>query len=98
MLQGLIIANADPSVFWLNSFYLFIYLLLRFAYGGVLLMTAFLKIYPIPKIRNIPIYRLAYSIAMYRNISYRNPCIVIRIVSPDSCQYTALQKAGTSAN
>ncbi len=66
MLQGLIIANADPSVFWLNSFYLFIYLLLRFAYGGVLLMTAFLKIYPIPKIRNIPIYRLAYSIAIYR--------------------------------
>ncbi len=53
-------------------------------------MTAFLKIYPIPKIRNIPIYRLAYSIAMYRNISYRNPCIVMRIVSPDSCQYTAL--------
>ncbi len=53
-------------------------------------MTAFLKIYPIPKIRNIPIYRLAYNIAMYRNISYRNPCIVIRIVSPDSCQYTAL--------
>ncbi len=53
-------------------------------------MTAFLKIYPIPKIRNIPIYRLAYSIAMYRNTSYRNPCIVIRIVSPDSCQYTAL--------
>ncbi len=90
MLQGLIIANADPSVFWLNNFYLFIYLLLRFAYSGVLLMTAFLKIYPIPKIRNIPIYRLAYSIAMYRNISYRNPCIVIRIVSPDSCQYTAL--------
>ncbi len=90
MLQGLIIANADPSVFWLNNLYLFIYLLLRFAYSGVLLMTAFLKIYPIPKIRNIPIYRLAYSIAMYRNISYRNPCIVIRIISPDSCQYTAL--------
>ncbi len=67
MLQGLIIANADPAVFWLNNFYLFIYLLLRFAYGGVLLMTAFLKIYPIPKIRNISIYRLAYSIAMYRN-------------------------------
>ncbi len=74
----------------LVKLFLFIYLLLRFAYGGVLLMTAFLKIYPIPKIRNIPIYRLAYSIAMYRNISYRNPCIVIRIVSPDSCQYTAL--------
>ncbi len=66
MLQGLIIANADPSVFWLNNFYLFIYLMLRFAYSGVLLMTAFLKIYPIPKIRNIPIYRLAYSIAIYR--------------------------------
>ncbi len=44
----------------------FIYLLLRFAYSGVLLMTAFLKIYPIPKIRNIPIYRLSYSIEMYR--------------------------------
>ncbi len=29
-------------------------------------MTAFLKIYPIPKIRNIPIYRHAYSIATYR--------------------------------
>ncbi len=43
MLQGLIIANADPSVFWLNYLYLFIYLLLRFAYSGVLLMTAFLK-------------------------------------------------------
>ncbi len=97
MLQGLIIANADPSVFWLNNFYLFIYLfiyvLLRFAYSDVLLMTAFLKIYPIPKIRNIPIYRLAYSIAMYtvsqyiqyHNILYRNPCIVMRIVSPDSC-------------
>ncbi len=42
-----------------------IYVLLRFAYSDVLLMTAFLKIYPIPKIRNIPIYRLAYSIAMY---------------------------------
>ncbi len=66
MLQGLIIANADLSVFWLSNFYLFIYLLLWFAYSGVLLMTAFLKIYPIPKIRNIPIYRLAYSIAMYR--------------------------------
>ncbi len=70
MLQGLIIANADPSVFWLNSFYLFIYLLLRFAYGGVLLMTAFLKIYPIPKIRNIPIYRLIYTpVSWY--VSYR---------------------------
>ncbi len=92
MLHGLIIANADLSMFWLSNFYLFIYLLLRFAYGGVLLMTAFLKIYPIPKIRNIPIYRLAYSIAMYCNISYRNPCIVIRIVSPDSCQYTALHE------
>ncbi len=46
--------------------FLFIYLLLRFAYSGVLLMKAFLKIYPIPKIRNIPIYRLAYSIAIYR--------------------------------
>ncbi len=34
--------------------------------------------------------RLAYSIAMYRNISFRNPCIVIRIVLPDSCQYTTL--------
>ncbi len=32
----------------------------------VLLTTAFQKIYPIPKIRNILIYRLAYSIAMYR--------------------------------
>ncbi len=74
----------------LVKLFLFIIFLLRFAYGGVFLMTAFLKIYPIRKIRNIPIYRLAYSIAMYRNISYRNPCIVIRIVSPDSCQYTAL--------
>ncbi len=90
MLQGLIIANADPSVFWLNNLYVFIYLLLRFAYSGVLFMTAFLKINPIPKISNIPIYRLAYSIAMYRNISYHNPCIVMRIVSPDSCQNTAL--------
>ncbi len=43
-----------------------LFLLLRFAYSGVLLMTAFLKIYPIPKIRNIPIYRLSYSIEMYR--------------------------------
>ncbi len=39
--------------------------MLRFAYSGVLLMTTFLKIYPISKIRNIPIYRLAYSIAIY---------------------------------
>ncbi len=38
-------------------------------------MTAFLKIYPIPKIRNIYIL-YAYSIAMHRNIY--------------SCQYTAL--------
>ncbi len=37
MLQGPINANADPEM-------------LRFTYGGVLLMTAFLKIYPIPKI------------------------------------------------
>ncbi len=34
----------------------------------------------IPKIRNIPIFRLAYSIKMYRDILYRNPCIVIRII------------------
>ncbi len=53
MLRGLIIANADPEI-------------LRFAYGGVLLMTAFLKINPIPKIRNIPIYQLAYSTTIYR--------------------------------
>ncbi len=86
MLQGLIIANADPSVLWLNNFFLFIYLLLRFAYSGVLLMTVFLKLYPTPKIRNIPIYC---------NIPYRNPCIVIRIVSPDSCQYTALEITNT---
>ncbi len=33
MLQGLIIANADHSVFWLKIYN--IYLLLRFAYGGV---------------------------------------------------------------
>ncbi len=39
---GLIFTNADPSVFWFKQF-LFIYLLLRFAYSGVLLMTAFLK-------------------------------------------------------
>ncbi len=76
MLQGLIIANADPSVFWLNNFYL----LLRFAYSGVLLMTTFLKIYPIPKIRNIPIYRLAYSIAMYCNISYRDTYRIARFL------------------
>ncbi len=44
MLQGLIIANADPSVFWLNYLYLFIYLFIaKIAYSGVLLMTAFLK-------------------------------------------------------
>lgn len=33
---------------------------------------------------------LAYSIAIYCNILNDNHCIVIRIVSPDSCQYTAL--------
>ncbi len=52
-------------MYWFKQFRC-IYLLLRFAYSGVLLMTAFLKIYPIPKIRNIPIYRLSYSIEMYR--------------------------------
>ncbi len=50
MLQGPINANADPEM-------------LRFTYGGVLLMTAFLKIYPIPKITQ---YQLAYSIAINR--------------------------------
>ncbi len=34
--------------------------------------------------------RLAYSIAIYCDISYCNPCIVICNVSPDSCWYTAL--------
>lgn len=36
------------------------------------------------------IYCQAYSIAVYRNTSYRRPCIVIQIVSPNSCQYTLL--------
>ncbi len=78
------IANADPSVFSLNNFYLFIAKVCIWwcIWSGVhmhmvhLLMTPFLKIYPIPKIRNIPIYRLAYSIAIYRiavswYVSYR---------------------------
>ncbi len=26
MLQGLIIANADPSVFWLNNFYIYLFI------------------------------------------------------------------------
>ncbi len=85
MLQGLIIANADPGVFWLNNFYLFIYLMLRFAYSGVLLMTAFLKIYPIPKIRNIPIYRLAYSIAIYRITT-----LSLTLVKPEFKHYQKL--------
>ncbi len=72
----------------LVKLFLFIIFLLRFAYGGVFLMTAFLKIYPIRKIRNIPIYRLAtvsQCIAIYR---IATP--VSWYVSPDSCQYTAL--------
>lgn len=36
------------------------------------------------------IYRLAYSIILYCNILTLNCCIVIHIVSPDSCQYTVL--------
>lgn len=38
----------------------------------------------------IAIYRLACIISIYGEILNRNPCIVIRNVSPDSCQYTAL--------
>ena len=41
-------------------------------------------------LKKIPIYRLMHSIEIYCNILNRDPCIVIRIVSPDSCQYTAL--------
>ncbi len=54
----------------LGKQFVLIYLLLRFAYGGVLLMTAFLKIYPIPKIKNIPIHRLTVSQPLYRD-AYR---------------------------
>ena len=51
-------------------------------------MTVFLKLD-----KKITIYRLitvSQYIAIYCNILNRNPCIVICIVSPDSCQYTAL--------
>ena len=50
-------------------------------------MTVFLQL---NYFKRNSIYRCSYSIAIYRNISYRCPCIVIRIVSPDSCQYTPL--------
>ena len=36
-----------------------------------------------------------HSIEIYCNILNRDPCIVIRIVSPDSCQYTALHANGS---
>ncbi len=54
----------------LVKLFLFTIFFLSFAYGVVFLMMAFLKKYPIRKIRNIPIYRIAYSIAMYRD-TYR---------------------------
>ncbi len=59
---------------------LFICFSLRFAFGVVFLMTAFLKIYPISKIRNIPIYRLAYNIAMYRVPLYRDKYRIVRFL------------------
>ncbi len=48
------------------------------------------------KKENIAIYCLAYGIAIFRNTSYCNPCIVIHIISPDSCQHTALFTADTT--
>lgn len=36
----------------------------------------------------VSIYRCAYSLAIYRNTSYRCFCITIRILKPDSCQHT----------
>src|SRR4029434_9750258 len=52
-----------------------------------------------PKIRfvKIPINRLVYSIAVYHNILNRNLCIMIRIISPDSCQYTSLDQLHSSS-
>ncbi len=56
----------------------------------VLLTTAFQKIYPIPKIRNILIYRLAYSIEMYRivtHVSYRDTYRIARFLPHSPTKY-----------
>ncbi len=44
-------------------------------------------------LKKTAIYCLAYGAVIYRNISYRNPCKVMRIVWPGACQYTALKTA-----
>ncbi len=36
-------------------------------------------------------YHLVYDISIYHNILYRNPGIVIRILSADSCQYKSVR-------
>ncbi len=53
------------SQFVLVKQFLFIYFLLRLACGGVFLMTAFLKIYPIPKIRKISQYIALLTVSQY---------------------------------
>ena len=76
-------ANTDPTVLEKINFF----------YSDFMHMAACSFYYDhFPKIRlkKIAIYRLAYSIAIYCKLLNRNPCIMIRIISPDSCQYTAL--------
>lgn len=41
----------------------------------------------------IAVYCLAYSNVIYFSLMNRNPCIMVCIVSPDSCQYTVLLEA-----
>ncbi len=52
--------------------------------------------FPDIRLKKIVIYRLAYSIAIYCNISNCNP-ILIHIVLPDSFQYTALLVSAPSS-
>ncbi len=60
-------------------------------------MTAFLKIYPIPKIRNIPIYRLAYCIAIYRIATlYRDTYRIARFLQIQSPSWWGLDFPTTS--
>lgn len=53
----------------------------------VYLCDSFLQLNFVLKITK---YIFNYGIAIYRNILYLTPCIVIQIISPGSCQYTSL--------
>ncbi len=55
---------------------------LRFYCGVFFILTVLLKL----DWEKIATYRLAYGVAIYHNILYHNFCIMIRIISPDSCQ------------